>query len=40
MKVTKVLCTTAMALLFVVSYAFAQDFTPDSDITLSTNEVG
>ena len=40
MKVTKVLCTTAIALLFVAFYASAQDFTPVSSITLSTNAVG
>lgn len=40
MKVAKVLCMTTVALLFVVFYAFAQDFTPVSDITLSTNAVG
>ena len=40
MKVTKVLCTSAVVLLFVVFYAYAQDFTPVSTITLSTNVVG
>ena len=40
MKVAKVLSTTAIALLFVVFSASAQEFSPVSTITLSTNAVG